>query len=146
MGKRARTITLTPAADLIVGARRGGNESYSAAVSRLLERLDVVEETLRLLGLARMAPVPIPADPPPETPGLTKAEAALHVTLAMPVDRLPVSGRIARAMARLNIKTVGQLVQHDKSYFMACPNFGHASWTELQLVVAGMGLRFGMDV
>jgi DNA-directed RNA polymerase subunit alpha len=61
-------------------------------------------------------------------------------TLAAPLDTLELSVRSLRCMERLNIKTVGDLVDYTEADLLAAPNFGQTSLNEVRQKLAELGL------
>lgn len=54
--------------------------------------------------------------------------------------------RSLNCLKAADIDTLGDLVSHDKSDLMRFRNFGKKSLSELQSIIEGFGLRWGMDV
>ncbi len=62
------------------------------------------------------------------------------------VDELELSVRSANCLKNDNIVYIGDLVQKTESEMLRTPNFGRKSLNEIKEVLAGMELKFGMDV
>ncbi len=60
--------------------------------------------------------------------------------LSKPVSELNVSGRVRRCLEKLNIETVGQLIEYTPQQLLAVKNFGTTSLRELQEELARYGL------
>jgi DNA-directed RNA polymerase subunit alpha len=59
---------------------------------------------------------------------------------AMSVELMGLSTRSRKCMERLNITTVGQLIQHTEDELLSTPNFGRTSVQEIRSKLAEMGL------
>ena len=66
--------------------------------------------------------------------------------LKMRVDELELSVRSSNCLRAANIQTLEALVQKTESEMLKYRNFGRKSLTELQNILAELGLQFGMDV
>jgi len=66
--------------------------------------------------------------------------------LKMRVDELELSVRSSNCLRAANIQTLEDLVQKTESEMLKYRNFGRKSLTELQNILAELGLQFGMDV
>ncbi len=62
------------------------------------------------------------------------------------VDELELSVRSANCLRAARIRTLGDLVQKSEQEMLQYRNFGKKSLKEIQDLIQGMGLRFGMDV
>jgi DNA-directed RNA polymerase subunit alpha len=62
------------------------------------------------------------------------------------VDELELSVRSSNCLRAANIQTLEDLVQKTESEMLKYRNFGRKSLTELNTVLAELGLSFGMDV
>lgn len=62
------------------------------------------------------------------------------------VDELELSVRSANCLKNDNIVYIGDLVRKSEGEMLKTPNFGRKSLNEIKEVLAGMSLRFGMDV
>jgi DNA-directed RNA polymerase subunit alpha len=62
------------------------------------------------------------------------------------VDELELSVRSSNCLTSANIRTIGELVQKSESEMLKQRNFGRKSLKEIQEILAGMNLTFGMDV
>lgn len=62
------------------------------------------------------------------------------------VDELELSVRSQNCLKNDNIVYIGDLVRKTEAEMLKTPNFGRKSLNEIKEVLAGMGLRFGMDV
>lgn len=79
------------------------------------------------------------AAPPPPVVRYT-VPAGSESTLAKPVSELELSVRARRCLQRLNIVTVGDLIQHSESDLLATRNFGQTSLVEIKTRLAEIGL------
>ena len=61
--------------------------------------------------------------------------------LSRPIDELEISVRVARCLQRLDVQTVGELVQKTRSELLREPNFGRRSLLDIELLLEAMGLR-----
>jgi DNA-directed RNA polymerase subunit alpha len=66
--------------------------------------------------------------------------------LKMRVEELELSVRSSNCLRAANIQTLESLVQKTESEMLKYRNFGRKSLTELQNILAELGLQFGMDV
>lgn len=66
--------------------------------------------------------------------------------LKMKVDELELSVRSSNCLRAANIQTLEDLVTKSESEMLKYRNFGRKSLSELQDVLEGQGLHFGMDV
>lgn len=62
------------------------------------------------------------------------------------VDELELSVRSQNCLKNDNIVYIGDLVRKTEGEMLKTPNFGRKSLNEIKEVLAGMGLRFGMEV
>jgi DNA-directed RNA polymerase subunit alpha len=62
------------------------------------------------------------------------------------VDELELSVRSSNCLTSASIRTIGELVQKTESEMLKQRNFGRKSLKEIQEILAGMNLSFGMDV
>jgi len=62
------------------------------------------------------------------------------------VDELELSVRSSNCLRAANIQTLEDLVQKTESEMLKYRNFGRKSLTELNTILAELGLSFGMDV
>jgi DNA-directed RNA polymerase subunit alpha len=62
------------------------------------------------------------------------------------VDELELSVRSSNCLTSASIRTIGELVQKSESEMLKQRNFGRKSLKEIQEILAGMNLSFGMDV
>ena len=62
--------------------------------------------------------------------------------LGQPVSSLELSGRAARALERLGVKTIGELVGYTEKELLSLPNFGQVSLQEVRSRLAQLGLSF----
>ncbi len=78
----------------------------------------------------------------------TVDEEVLHMRklLKTPVSELDLSVRAYNCLKSANIKTLGELVSLEVSDMMKFRNFGKKSLAELEDLVAGKNLTFGMDL
>jgi len=88
-----------------------------------------------------------PPSPPP-TMGSVGMPAATSTQLTstgadpldVPIEHLDLSIRARRCMDNLEIRTVGDLIQHSESELLASKNFGQTSLNEVRRKLEGMGL------
>ena len=66
--------------------------------------------------------------------------------LNMSVDELELSVRSSNCLKAANIKTIRDLVQKTEQEMLKYRNFGRKSLSELQVLLEGLGLSFGMDL
>lgn len=66
--------------------------------------------------------------------------AAAQEKLNTPIESLEFSTRCRKCMERLNIRTVGELVQHSEKELLAVPNFGATSLNEIVQALESFGL------
>ena len=66
--------------------------------------------------------------------------------LAKSIDELDLSVRSANCLKNANIHTLRDLVRRSEKEMLETKNFGRKSLEELQDVLGGLGLEFGMDV
>lgn len=62
------------------------------------------------------------------------------------VDELELSVRSSNCLTSANIRTIGELVQKSEAEMLKQRNFGRKSLKEIQEILQGMNLSFGMDV
>jgi DNA-directed RNA polymerase subunit alpha len=85
------------------------------------------------------------AAPPPPVVRYTVPPGA-ESTLARPVSELELSVRARRCLQRLNIVTVGDLIQHSEADLLATRNFGQTSLTEIKGRLAEIGMTLAPKV
>jgi DNA-directed RNA polymerase subunit alpha len=73
-----------------------------------------------------------------------KEQEKLDQVLRTPVSEFELSVRSRNCLARMNIKTLGDLVQKTESEMLAYKNFGETSLREIKQLLANRGLRLGM--
>lgn len=61
--------------------------------------------------------------------------------LSAPISELDLSVRSRRCMARLNIRTIGDLITRSEEELLSTKNFGQTSLTDIRQRLADMGLR-----
>jgi len=66
--------------------------------------------------------------------------------LKMRVDELELSVRSSNCLRMANIHTIEDLVKNKESDILKYKNFGRKSLVELNEILVGMGLTFGMDI
>ena len=66
--------------------------------------------------------------------------------LDMPVDEMELSVRSSNCLKAAGIKQIRDLVTRTEADMLKYRNFGRKSLSELNEVLAGMGLAFGLDV
>lgn len=62
------------------------------------------------------------------------------------VDEMELSVRSQNCLKNDNIVYIGDLVRKSEGEMLKTPNFGRKSLNEIKEVLAGMGLRFGMEI
>ena len=62
------------------------------------------------------------------------------------VDELELSVRSSNCLTSANIRTIGELVQKSEGEMLRQRNFGRKSLREIQEILKGMNLSFGMDI
>jgi hypothetical protein len=72
---------------------------------------------------------------------LRSAFEAWQQKMSRPVDELEVSVRVAHCLARLGVKTLGQLAQMTTAKLLREPNFGKLSLGEVEMALKAYGLR-----
>ncbi len=75
--------------------------------------------------------------PPPTSAPLGGASTD---PLEVPIEQLDLSIRARRCMDNLEIRTVGDLIQHSEAALLASKNFGQTSLNEVRRKLEGMGL------
>jgi len=70
----------------------------------------------------------------------------IKTLLEKSVDELELSVRSANCLRAARIRTLGDLVQKSEAEMLQYRNFGKKSLKEIQDLIQGMGLHFGMDV
>jgi len=73
-------------------------------------------------------------------------ELSFNRNLLKKVEELELSVRSANCLKNDNIVYIGDLVRKTEAEMLKTPNFGRKSLNEIKEVLAGMDLRFGMDV
>lgn len=73
-------------------------------------------------------------------------ELKFDKNLLRKVDELELSVRSQNCLKNDNIVYIGDLVRKTEAEMLKTPNFGRKSLNEIKEVLAGMGLRFGMEV
>jgi DNA-directed RNA polymerase subunit alpha len=92
-----------------------------------------------IFGLQKKAPPPGSLAGTAVAPGAVPAEGDPE-TYGKPVGDIAFSMRIRRALAHLNINTLGDLSQHTEAEFLSIKNFGQTSMDELKRKVAEFGV------
>ena len=59
---------------------------------------------------------------------------------------LDLSVRALNCLKAADVETLGELVQYNRTDLLKFRNFGKKSLTELDDLLLGMGLNFGMDI
>ena len=85
------------------------------------------------------------AAPPPPVVRYTVPPGS-ESTLARPVSELELSVRARRCLQRLNIVTVGDLIQHSEADLLATRNFGQTSLVEIKTRLAEVGMTLAPKV
>lgn len=75
-------------------------------------------------------------------------EEALRIKklLKMSVDELELSVRASNCLKAADIQSIADLVRRDEQEMLKFRNFGRKSLSELNKILQGLGLHFGMDV
>lgn len=81
-----------------------------------------------------------------EEPEMTKEEVALYEKLRLPISELELSVRSSNCLREANIKTIAELVKKTEDEMLGFKNFGKKSLSEINDLLAGMGLTLGMQV
>jgi DNA-directed RNA polymerase subunit alpha len=103
--------------------------------------LTEVKELLSKLGLGLGQLEPLGA-PPPVAPAPTPVEVppGREPMLSKPVSQLELSVRSRKCLQRLNITTVGDLLQRSEQDLLAIRNFGQTSLDEIKGRLGELGL------
>ncbi len=78
-------------------------------------------------------------EPAPAAPKLAVPPGA-EAMMAKPVAELELSVRSRRCLQRLNIVTLGDLIQHSEGELLAARNFGQTSLSEIKARLSELGL------
>jgi DNA-directed RNA polymerase subunit alpha len=78
--------------------------------------------------------------------GLDEESDRMRELLNRSVDELELSVRSSNCLTSANIRTIGELVQKTEQEMLKQRNFGRKSLKEIQEILQGMNLHFGMDV
>jgi len=82
-----------------------------------------------------------PVKPPRLGPGVPAEQSEeMQEKLSMPVEFLGLSTRGRKCMERLNINTVGELIEHTEEDLLSTPNFGRTSIAEIKSKLSELGL------
>ncbi len=81
-----------------------------------------------------------------EEPEETPEEKELLDKMKIPVSDMELSVRSANCLKEAKIKTLGELVRKTEMDMLKYRNFGKKSLTEINKVLAGMGLSLGMKI
>lgn len=75
-------------------------------------------------------------------------EEVLHMRqlLKTKLVDLDLSVRALNCLKAADVETLGELVQYNRNDLLKFRNFGKKSLTELDDLLVGMGLNFGMDI
>lgn len=84
------------------------------------------------------------AEEAPAAPRI-QAPPGREAVLAKPVSELELSVRSRRCLQRLNVITIGDLIQHKESDLLAARNFGVTSLNEIKGKLAENGLQLAPD-
>ncbi len=76
--------------------------------------------------------------PERKTPPVPTGQEAL---LAKPVAEIELSVRARRCLQRLNVQTIGDLLQYSEADLLATRNFGSTSLSEVKIRLAELGLQ-----
>ena len=94
-----------------------------------------------IFGLQKKAPPTGPAtDPVSPAPGAPMPPAGDPEIYAKPIGDIPFSMRIRRALALLNVNTLGDLAQRTEAEFLGTKNFGQTSMDELRKKTGEFGI------
>ena len=77
---------------------------------------------------------------------MAKEEISLYEKLRLPISELELSVRSTNCLREANIKTVADLVQKTEEEMLSFKNFGKKSLSEINELLAVMGLTLGMKV
>ncbi|MDD5409219.1 MAG: DNA-directed RNA polymerase subunit alpha [Candidatus Omnitrophica bacterium] len=88
----------------------------------------------------------LPEDIVEEEPEMTKEEIALYEKLRLPISELELSVRSSNCLREAGIKIIADLVRKNEEEMLNFKNFGKKSLTEIQELLAGMGVTLGMQV
>ena len=77
---------------------------------------------------------------------LSNVDPSMNENIYRKIDELDLSVRTANCLKTSNLQHVGDLVQKTEEELLKAKNFGKKSLSELKEVLAGMGLRLGMQV
>jgi len=88
----------------------------------------------------------LPEDIAEEEPEMTKEETALYEKLRLPISELELSVRSSNCLREAGIKIIADLVRKSEDEMLNFKNFGKKSLTEIQELLAGMGVTLGMQV
>jgi len=88
----------------------------------------------------------LPEDVEEEEPEMTKEEVVFYEKLKLPISELELSVRSSNCLREANIKMIGDLVRRSEEEMLGFKNFGKKSLTEINELLAGMGLGLGMQV
>lgn len=75
-----------------------------------------------------------------------RREAKLQQVLAQPVAEIAFSPRVRNALQKLNVVTLGDLVQKSEEEMLALPNFGRTSLREVKEFLSSKGLAISAGV
>lgn len=78
--------------------------------------------------------------------GESTEERELLEKLKVPVAELELSVRSANCLKKAKINTIGDLVEKSEMEMLKYENFGKKSLTEINKILADMGLAFGMKI
>ena len=75
-------------------------------------------------------------------------EELLHMRqlLKRKLSDLNLSVRALNCLKAANVETLGELVEHNKNDLLKFRNFGKKSLNELEELLEGLNLTFGMDI
>jgi len=79
-----------------------------------------------------------------EEDGKSMEDKDLEVKLETPVSELELSVRSSNCLKEAKIKTIGDLVKKSEMEMLKYRNFGKKSLSEIQEILEGMGLSFGI--
>jgi DNA-directed RNA polymerase subunit alpha len=85
------------------------------------------------------------AEPVQEVESYDEEVMEMRKLLLKPLTELELSVRALNCLKAAEVETVADLVSYTKADLMKFRNFGKKSLTELEDLVAHLGLSFGMD-
>jgi hypothetical protein len=83
-------------------------------------------------------------DPPKKE--WNETEKHMRSLLKINLANYSLDTRIFNCLRARDIKTIGDLVKYEKSEILNCRNFGQKSFEQLEDIVNGLGLNFGLNL